>query len=134
MRGLGAALALAWALLLAPVAAQTTAADGAALCDIYSQQTATVMSRLANWCPGSAPYDPCSTTPGAWWGVTCATVGGASRVVYLYLQSKGLTGSLPTSIGNLGAHGGARPAAVGAAEAERRARGQQQAAWRAGSA
>ena len=74
MRGLGAALALAWALLLAPVAAQTAASDGAVLFDIYSQQTAAVKTSLANWCRGSAPYDPCSTTPGAWTGVKCATV------------------------------------------------------------
>ena len=93
----------AWALLLAPVAAQTAATDGAALCDIYSQQSAVVKTSLTNWCPGSAPYDPCSKTPGAWTGVTCATVGGASRVVSLSVSSKGLGGTLPTTIGNLGA-------------------------------
>ena len=85
MRVLAVVLALAWALLV-PVTGQSEASDGAALCDIYDQQSAAVKAKLTNWCA----LQPCSATSG-WAGVTCATVGGENRVVSLDASSKGLT-------------------------------------------
>ena len=62
---------------------------------------------LTNWCgaksggtTGSYVNGPCTGTGGAWLGVTCGVVGGASRVTKIDMYNAGVTsigGSLPTS-------------------------------------
>ena len=88
------------ALVLAAAVAATI--DGQALCDFYNALTAG-KSSLTNWCVGSGPYSPCGSGTSHWTGVMCGTVGGSIRVVKLDVQSKGLTGSISATIGNLGA-------------------------------
>ena len=86
--------------------------DGDVLCDWYNTMPAAGKAAATNWCgaksgAGSYVNGPCTGTAGAWLGVTCAVVGGASRVTKLFmilgLGSSGLGGSLPTSIGGLDA-------------------------------
>ena len=74
--------------------------------------------QLTNWCGAKSGTTgivyvngPCTGTAGQWLGVTCAVVGGASRVTRLDTCQHngsgctltGLGGSLPTSIGELDA-------------------------------
>jgi hypothetical protein len=79
--------------------------DGQALCDMFNALTTPASkSALTNWCPGSAPYDPCVTgVDNAWRGVTCGTVGGATRVSGLDISGLGLVGIIPNTIGYLDA-------------------------------
>ena len=69
--------------------------DGDALCDIYNQQTAAVKSSLTNWNCTGLPR-PCGSL--SWRGVTCQ----GDRVTALVLMDRGLEGTLPTTMGNLG--------------------------------
>ena len=79
------------------------AVDGQALCDLFNALSPASRSVLIKWCPGSAPYDPCVTGINAWTGVTCGTVGGATRVSGLDIGGLGLVGIIPTTIGYLDA-------------------------------
>jgi hypothetical protein len=78
------------------------AVDGQALCDLFNALTSASRSALTNWCPGSAPYDPCVTGINAWMGVTCETIGFATRVSNLNISYKSLSGTrIPETIGYL---------------------------------
>jgi hypothetical protein len=72
--------------------------DELALCDFYNALTVSSRAALTNWCgPTAAASSACGD--GDWVGVTCLS----GRVVALDLNSKGLVGSLPTTIGVLDA-------------------------------
>ena len=92
--------------------------DADILCDFYNTMPATGnKAKLTNWCgaksgnPAAYVNGPCTGTAGAWLGVTCGTVLGASRVTKLdtcqftgsACSVRSLGGSLPTSIGGLDA-------------------------------
>lgn len=92
-----------------PTTVLSETSDGNALCDFWSTLTSYNRTKLTNWscaavknADGSFVNGPCTTGGDAWLGVTCMGVTGASsRVSVLALTSKGLGGSLPTSIGDL---------------------------------
>ena len=76
-----------------------TEADGSALCLFYKSLSR--RAKLKGWCPGLTPYNPC--TKATWSGVTCGTVGAEQRVIGLTLNRTGLTGTLPSPVGQLSA-------------------------------
>ena len=84
----------------APTASTPLQRDGDALCDFY-KGIQDFDAHLQGWCVGPWPYKPCgSGGVSDWPGVTC---GATSRVVSLKLNGLGLSGTLSSTIGNLGA-------------------------------
>ncbi len=74
--------------------AQVPAGERAALLDLYTSTNGAAWTNSAGW--NGAAGTECS-----WHGITCGGSAGQNSVIFIELSSNNLSGTLPTSLGNL---------------------------------